>query len=118
MPKDDKQKQPKAKAKVYKLPKKVRKKTFTKKEMDSETVNSLKEKARDHNAKVKGYLHIKLSQKNEALYRDVKFKRDINAARVRDSMALAKKQLGRTGVRRMFTCATPYLTMQCHPQRR
>jgi len=76
---------PKPKAKVYKLPKKVRKQTFTKKEMASETVHSLKEKARDHNAKVKGLLHIKLTQRKMDLYRDVKYKRDAKIKQVRDS---------------------------------
>ena len=76
---------PKTKAKVYKLPKKVRKQTFTKKEMASETVNSLKEKARDHNAKVKGLLHIKLTQRKMDLYRDVKYKRDAKMKQVHDS---------------------------------
>ena len=90
MPKDGKQKQPKTKAKVYKLLKKIRKKTFTKKEMASETVNWLKEKARDHNAKVKRFLHIKLSQKKEALFRDVKYKRDAEMKQLRDTKPAGK----------------------------
>jgi len=78
---------PQPKAKVYKLPKKVRKQTFTKKEMASETVNSLKEKARDHNAKVKGLLHIKLTQRKMDLFRDVKYKRPAKMYQGRDSKA-------------------------------
>ena len=80
------------KAKVYKLPKKVRKQTFTKKEMTSETVNSLKEKGRDHNAKVKGLLHIKLTQRKMDLYRDVKYKRDAKMKQVRDSKPTGKNK--------------------------
>ena len=83
---------PQTKAKVYKLPKAMRKKTFTKKQMASETVNSLKEKARDHNAKVKGLLHIKLSQKKMELFRDVKFKRDAKIQEVRDSKPAGKNR--------------------------
>ena len=83
---------PQTKAKVYKLPKAIRKKTFTKKQMASETVNSLKEKARDHNAKVKGLLHIKLSQKKMELFRDVKFKRDAKIQEVRDSKPAGKNR--------------------------
>ena len=103
MPKVKKQGNPKSKksnaakskqvnAKVYKLPKKVRKQTFTKKEMASETVNSLKEKARDHNAKVKGLLHIKLTQKKMDLFRDVKYKRAAKMKQVRDSSAIGKNR--------------------------
>ena len=83
---------PQTKAKVYKLPKAIRKKTFSKKQMASETVNSLKEKARDHNAKVKGLLHIKLSQKKMELFRDVKFKRDAKIQEVRDSKPAGKNR--------------------------
>lgn len=83
---------PQTKAKVYKLPKAMRKKTFTKKQMAHETVNSLKEKARDHNAKVKGLLHIKLSQKKMELFRDVKFKRDAKIQEVRDSKPAGKNR--------------------------
>ena len=83
---------PQTKAKVYKLPKAIRKKTFSKKQMASETVNSLKEKARDHNAKVKGLLHIKLSQKKMELFRDVKFKRDAKIQEVRDSKPAGKNK--------------------------
>ena len=103
MPKVKKQGNPKTKkskatkskqvnAKVYKLPKKVRKQTFTKKEMASETVNSLKEKARDHNAKVKGLLHIKLTQRKMDLFRDVKYKRDAKMKQVRDSKPAGKNK--------------------------
>jgi hypothetical protein len=91
MPKDKKQKGAKtkaaAKAPVYKLPKKLRQKQFSKKEMKTETVNSLKEKARNHNAKVKGLLHIKLSQKKMDLFRDVKYKRPAKMYQGRDSKA-------------------------------
>ena len=83
---------PQAKAKVYKLPKAIRKKTFTKKQMASETVNSLKEKARDHNAKVKGLLHIKLSKKKMALFRDVKFKRPAKMYQGPDSKPAGKNK--------------------------
>ena len=81
---------PQTKAKVYKLPKAIRKKTFSKKQMASETVNSLKEKARDHNAKVKGLLHIKLSQKKMELFRDVKFKRPAKMYQGPDSKPAGK----------------------------
>ena len=81
---------PQTKAKVYKLPKAIRKQTFTKKEMASETVNSLKEKARDHNAKVKGLLHIKLTQKKMDLFRDVKYKRPAKMYQARDSKPTGK----------------------------
>ena len=64
MPKNDKQ----IKAKVYKLPKKLRKQKFSKEEMATDMIKSLKDKARDHNIKVKGWMHIKLSQKKEALF--------------------------------------------------
>ena len=83
---------PQTKAKVYKLPKAIRKKTFTKKQMASETVNSLKEKARDHNAKVKGLLHIKLSQKKMELFRDVKFKRPAKMYQGPDSKPAGKNK--------------------------
>jgi hypothetical protein len=83
---------PQTKAKVYKLPETIRKKTFTKKQMAHETVNSLKEKARDHNAKVKGLLHIKLSQRKMELYRDVKFKRDAPVEEPPDSRPAGKNR--------------------------
>ena len=83
---------PQTKTKVYKLPKAMRKKTFTKKQMASETVNSLKEKARDHNAKVKGLLHIKLSQKKMELFRDVKFKRPAKMYQGPDSKPSGKNR--------------------------
>ena len=69
MPKNDKQA-----TKMYKLPKGLRTKQFLKKAMKLETVKTLKSKARDHNARVKGFLHIKLTQKKAGLFRDVKTK--------------------------------------------
>ena len=67
MPKHDK-------AKVYKLPNCMRTKKISKKAKKLETVKTLKSKSRDHNARVKGFLHIKLTQKKADLFRDVKTK--------------------------------------------
>ena len=83
---------PQTKAKVYKLPKKIRNKTFTKKEMAHETVTSLKEKARDHNSRVKSALHIRLSQRKMDLFRDVTFKRDAEIVEKRDSKPAGRNQ--------------------------
>ena len=98
MPKDTKQKDAKkkkakaaAKAPVYKLPKKLRQKQFSKKEMKTETVKSLKAKARVHNAKVKAYLTIKLSQRKEALFRDVKIMLDSKVPRARNQVIAEHK---------------------------
>ena len=57
-------------AKVYKLPKGLRTKQFSNKAMKLETVKALKAKAKAHNARVKGFLHIKLTKKKEALFQD------------------------------------------------
>ena len=67
MPKSDKQK-------MYKLPKRVIRKQHAKKAMKNETMVMLKVKVCDHNAKVKGYLHVKLGQKKADLFRDLTIK--------------------------------------------